>query len=223
MTYTPISSFLQLLRDRITPVESPELNTYLVMQMDALAHIAEILGLANDVANWRAQAEELAQKIITHFWDEAVGVFWAMRHHQPIRVLTPFNLYPLLTGRMPRAICDRLVAHLSKPAEFWTTYPIPTVARNDSKYDPNKMWHGPTWVNINYLFVEGLIRAGYPDLARDLRDRTLKLLMRHNDIYEYYNPDSGNPPPHAASVFGWSSAVFVDLAIQASQSPINRR
>jgi hypothetical protein len=42
--------------------------------------------------------------------------------------------------------------------------------------------------------------------------------MRHNDIYEYYHPDSGEPPPHAASVFGWSSAVFVDLAIQASRS-----
>lgn len=200
------------------PVESPELNTYLVMQMDALAQIAEILGLADDATQWRARAEELTQKIITHFWDADAGVFWAMRDHQPIRVLTPFNLYPLLTGRMPRAICDRLVAHLKNPDEFWTRYPIPTVARNDPKCDPNKMWRGPTWVNINYLFIEGLLRAGYPDLARELRVKTLELLMRHNDIYEYYNPDTGDPPPHAASVFGWSSAVFVDLAIQASRT-----
>ncbi|CAG0942364.1 partial Glucosidase YgjK, partial [Anaerolineae bacterium] len=204
--------------DEGMPVESPELNTYLVMQMDALAQIADILGLADDATQWRARAEELTQKIITHFWDEDAGVFWATHNHQPIRVLTPFNLYPLLTGRMPRAICDRLVAHLTNPNEFWTAYPIPTVARNDPKCDPNKMWRGPTWVNINYLFVEGLMRAGYPDLARELRAKTLELLMRHNDIYEYYNPDTGDPPPHAASVFGWSSAVFVDLAIQASRS-----
>lgn len=204
--------------DEGMPVESPELNTYLVMQMDALAQIANILGLADDAAQWRVQAGDLAQKIIAHFWDEEAGVFWATRDHKPIRVLTPFNLYPLLTGRMPRAINDRLVVHLTNPNEFWTGYPIPTVARNDPKCDPNKMWRGPTWVNINYLFVEGLTRAGYPDLARELRDRTLKLLMRHNDIYEYYNPDTGDPPPHAASVFGWSSAVFVDLAIEASRN-----
>ena len=77
---------------------------------------------------------------------------------------------------------------------------------------------GLTWVNINYLFIEGLARCGYTDVARELRARTLKLLMRHNDIYEYYHPDTGDPPPHAASVFGWSSAVFVDLAIEASRS-----
>lgn len=203
--------------DEGVPVESPELNTYLVMQMDALAQIADILGLADDAAQWRAQAGALAQKIIVHFWDADAGVFWATRDHKPIRVLTPFNLYPLLTGRMPRAITDRLVAHLTNPAEFWTPYPIPTVARNDPKCDPNQMWRGPTWVNINYLFVEGLARCGYPELARELRAKTLALMMRHNDIYEYYNPDTGDPPPHAASVFGWSSAVFVDLAIDASR------
>jgi glycogen debranching enzyme len=82
------------------------------------------------------------------------------------------------------------------------------------------MWRGPTWVNINYLFIEGLARCGYSDLAGELSDKTLDLLMRHDDVYEYYNPDTGAPPPKAASVFGWSSAVFVDLAIKASRGEI---
>ncbi|MEW5717644.1 MAG: trehalase family glycosidase, partial [Chloroflexota bacterium] len=82
--------------DEGVPVESPELNTYLVMQMDALAQIAKILGLGDDAARWRAHAQSLTEKIIAHFWDERAGVFWATRNHQPIRVLTPFNLYPLM-------------------------------------------------------------------------------------------------------------------------------
>ena len=203
-----------------TPVESPDLNTYLVLQMDGLAKIADILGLAEDAAQWRAHADALMQKMITHFWDEQAGVFWAMRNHQPIRVLTPFNLYPLITGRLDRAKTERLVAHLFSPDKFWTRYPIPTVARNDPAHNPNQMWRGPTWVNINYLFIEGLARGGYLDRARELRDKTLELLMRHNDVYEYYNPETGDPPPNAASVFGWSSAVFVDLAIKASRGEI---
>jgi hypothetical protein len=42
----------------------------------------------------------------------------------------------------------------------------------------------------------------------------------NNDIYEYYHPETGDPPPNAASVFGWSSAVFIDLAIKASRGEI---
>lgn len=206
--------------DEGMPVESPGLNTYLVMQMDALAEIAEILGLANDADKWRNNAQALTEKIIAHFWDEQAGLFWATHDHRPIRVLTPFNLAPLLTGRMPRPIVERLVAHLKDPKEFWSEYPIPTVALNDPKFSPTQMWRGPTWVNINYLFIDGLVRCGYDDLARELRDRTLMLLMRHNDIYEYYDPRTGVPPPHSASVFGWSSAVFVDLAIKASRGEI---
>ncbi len=208
--------------DEGMPVESPDLNTYLVMQMDALAKIADLIGLPDDAAQWRAQADALTQRIIAHFWDTHAGVFWATREHKPIRVLTPFNLFPLLTGRLPGAMVQRLLAHLQAKEEFGVSYPIPTVARSDEKHDPAQMWRGPTWVNINYLFVEGLARCGYPDLARQLLDKTLKLVMRHDDIYEYYNPDTGDPSPHSASVFGWSSALFVDLAIKASHGEISQ-
>lgn len=206
--------------DEGMPVESPDINTYLVMQMDALARIAELIGEHRAVPLWRARAAELTQKIVAHFWDEEAGVFWATKHHQPIRVLSPFNLYPLLTGRLPRAMVERLVRHLRAPQEFWTEYPLPTVAQSDPKFDANQMWRGPTWVNINYLFIEGLVKSGYPDLARALRDRTLALVMRHPDIYEYYNPLTGEAPPKAASIFGWSSAVFIDLAIAATEGRI---
>jgi len=201
-------------------VESPDLNTYLVMQMDALAQIAAILGLKEDAAQWLNQANDLAARIEEHFWDNEAGVFWAMRDHQPIRVLTPFNLYPLFTGRLDAEKCKRVLDHLYNPDEFWLEYPIPTVAKNDSHYSPNQMWRGPTWANINYLFIEGLKTNGFLEQALSLRDRTLEMLLRQNDIYEYYNPETGIAPPSAASVFGWSSAVFVDLAIKASRGEI---
>lgn len=206
--------------DEGMPVESPDINTYLVMQMDALSSIAGILGLADDVIKWKERADALTERMIAHFWDAPRGIFWAMRDHQPIPVVTPFNLYPLMTGRLPRDITARLVAHIQSAEEFWTTFPLPTVAQNDPKFNPNQMWRGPTWVNINYLFIEGLIRTGHSHLARELRDKTLELLMHSPDIYEYYNPQTGEPPPQAAAVFGWSSAVFIDLAIKASRGEI---
>jgi glycogen debranching enzyme len=94
---------------------------------------------------------------------------------------------------------------------------VPSVALDDPKYNPTQMWRGPTWVNVNYLLIEGLRRSGYPELARELRQRTLQMICGQDDIYEYYHPQLGTNPPNAASIFGWSAAVFIDLAIQARQ------
>jgi glycogen debranching enzyme len=113
---------------------------------------------------------------------------------------------------------ERLLGHLTNPAEFWTEWPLPTVAVSDSHFDPMQMWRGPTWVNINYLFIEALTRCGQHDLARQLRRKTLDLLMRHPDIYEYYNPLTGERPPKAAPMYGWSAAVFIELAIQETRA-----
>jgi glycogen debranching enzyme len=79
------------------------------------------------------------------------------------------------------------------------------------------MWRGPVWVNINYFFVEALHQIGQHDLARALRDKTLALIMSQKSIYEYYNAQNGEPPAKAADIFGWTAAVFIDLALQASR------
>jgi glycogen debranching enzyme len=134
--------------------------------------------------------------------------------------VTPFNLYPLLTGRLPGDIASRLVDHLKNPAKFWTQYPLPTVATNDPHHAPHTMWRGPVWININHFFVDGLLRAGYPNLARELRERTLELVMSQQGIYEYYHPQTGEPPTKTAYNFGWSAACFIDLAIQASEDQL---
>ncbi len=202
--------------DEGMPVESPDLNSYLVIQQDTLAKIANEIGEVKDAQMWSQRAADLAQRMIDNTWDEKAGLFWARKDGLPINVRTPFNLFPLITGRMPPDITRRLVDHLTDEKEFWPPFPVPSVALNDAKYDPNQMWRGPTWVNINYLIIEGLRNAGYPEVSTELRRRTLDLIGAQKDIYEYYHPVTGEKPPKAAAIFGWSSAVFIDLAIQAS-------
>ena len=201
------------------PVESPDLNTYLCLQQEALSKIARVIGEPHAAEEWARRADAMAARMVRWMWDEQAGLFWAShpRDGSRVKVRTPFNLFPLITGRLPGDIAARLVAHLTDEREFWCKYPVPSVALNDPKFDPQVMWRGPTWVNINYLLIEGLQRTGYADLARDLRARTLALLSAQPDIYEYYNPHTGAIPPKAASLFGWSSAVYIDLAIQAAK------
>jgi glycogen debranching enzyme len=198
-------------------VEAPDLNTYLCVQMGSLAVMAEALGMDAEGAMWRRRATAIVRRMIESMWDGEAGLFRALRDENPIPVVTPFNLYPLWTGQLPDDIRDRLIGHLTDPDEFWGETIVPTVARNDPHYDPETMWRGPVWANVNYFFIEALHQVGQHALARTLRDRTLQLIMAHASIYEYYNAETGQPPETAADTFGWTAAVFIDLAIQASQ------
>jgi glycogen debranching enzyme len=198
------------------PVEAPDINTYLCVQMGSLAVMAELLGMENEGQMWRRRASALVRRMIEDMWDEEKGIFQTLLDEKPVPVLTPFALYPLWTGQLPKEIRDRLIAHLTNPKEFWGEFVIPTVARNDPHYNPDKMWSGPVWVNINYFFIEALDQVGEHALADELREKTLELVMRHPSIFEYYSADTAEPPHTAADVFGWTAAVFIDLAIQAS-------
>jgi glycogen debranching enzyme len=198
------------------PVESPDINTYLCIQMQALAEIAEGLGLPEEAAEWRSRADETVQRMIEDFWDDEAGLFRTTYNKEPVPVITPFGLIPLWSGVLPEEIKHRLIAHLKDPSEFWGEYVIPTVARNDPSYDPGTMWRGPVWANINYIFIEALQRVGEESLARELREKTLKLIMDQQGIFEYYNAETGIAPAKAGGMFSWTAAVFIDLAIQAS-------
>jgi len=199
------------------PVESPDLNTYLCVQMGSLAVLAELLGMDAEAAMWLRRTAAIVQRMIREMWDEEKGVFQALHDGQPVPVLTPFNLYPLWTGQLPDEISQRLVNHLTNPDEFWETYPIPSVSRSDPLHDPERMWRGPVWVNINYFFIEALHQAGYHELGDELCDKTLQMIMDHPGIHEYYSARSGAPPDTAAEIFGWTAAVFIDLAIKSSR------
>ncbi|MBK8023043.1 MAG: hypothetical protein IPK19_16865 [Chloroflexi bacterium] len=202
------------------PLESPDLNAYLILQYDHLAKIALVLGRDAEAAEWTSSAEALTRRLIDRRWDETAGYFWPWRDGEPIRVRTPVSLMPLITGRLPSDVARRLVDHLTDPAQFWTRFPIPTVAQDDPHHNPNVMWRGPVWINVNALLIEGLKRSGFPQQARDLRRKTLEMMMRQADIFEYYNPQTGEKPPRAVSTFGWSAALFIDLVLdEAAGAP----
>lgn len=213
--------------DEGMPVISPDLNTYLVLQQESLARIARIIGEHEAAKLFEQSADELLGRMIAELWDEDLGIFRARHNGKTVRALTPFNLLPLLTGKLPQAMCKRLLDHLTDPQLFWAKFPLSTVAMSDPAFDPEQMWRGPTWLNINYFFVEALKRIGEPQLGARLRQKTLALVMGHKDIYEYYNPLNGAHPPKAAPMFGWSAALFIELALDETawqrQRPASKR
>jgi glycogen debranching enzyme len=199
------------------PVTSPDLNTYLYLHMESLGKIAGVLGELDAQQTWQRRARELLARIQEHMWDEQAGLYWPRHNGECIRITTPFSLFPLLTGQLDADVAKRLVEHLTDPASFGVRFPVPTVAINEPSFSQTTMWRGPTWVNVNYMLQEGLERSGFERLAQDLRVKTLEMIMNYPDVFEYYNPLTGEPGPKAAPSFGWSAALFIEMVLRLAQ------
>jgi len=179
-----------------------------------LAEIADAIGRKSEAEAWREQAQALLERAIAQLYDPQAGIFRAFHGEQPILETTLPNLAPLWIGRLPSEITAGLIAQLTDSDKFWGAYPLATVARDSDSYSPDTMWRGPVWINTNYLFVEGLELSGHEELADKLRTQTLDLVAEHEGINEYYNPDTGKAPSTAAPMFGWSAALFIELAVR---------
>ncbi|MGO4692140.1 amylo-alpha-1,6-glucosidase [Glaciibacter sp. 2TAF33] len=197
------------------PLASPDLGAYLVLQDRELErHFAE----RGDATEAKRHADRAAATLagLLEMWDATAGHFVAHAGAERIRSYAAVSLLPLLTGDLPAGIASTLVAALGDPQQFGTTWTVPTVATSDPDFSAERMWRGPVWVNINALLVDGLRRSGYPGEAVELAERTALLVIHGGGPHEYFNPQTGQKAQTATTSFGWSAALFIDLAAQLS-------
>jgi glycogen debranching enzyme len=196
------------------PTTAPDLGAYLVRQDLELARFGEQFGF--DPAPHLARAERTTAKLM-ELWDADSRTFRARAAGEPVLSDAITGLMPLLTGRLPAEVVDALVAALDDPDRYATPWGLPTVAAGDPDFSATRMWRGPVWVNTNALVAEGLAASGHPDRARALVEQTVALVQHAGGPHEYFNPLTGEKAPTATTAFGWSAALFVDLAVQLSR------
>lgn len=193
------------------PVEPPDLNSYLALQDDLLGDLAAEAGDRPAAERHRHLATERIDRMLATRWNGSAGRFASYAQGRPVEVFTPLHLMPLLTGRLPTPVTAAIVE--SMLARLWGDRPLPTVAPDEPVFNPERMWRGPVWVNINRLVAEGLLVSGRSELARELAERTLSMVVESGSFYEYWNPLTGTRPASATTSFAWSAALFLDLAV----------
>jgi hypothetical protein len=107
---------------------------------------------------------------------------------------------------------ERMLDTLGDKKEFWTKYPVPSVAISDPYFDAadrwkgtrkNCPWNGRVWANVNCHILEGLTtwaergNKKAQKLATELLKKTVAMLSGalegtdQPNAFEHYNPETG--------------------------------
>lgn len=149
-------------------------------------------------------------KALDTLWDSSSQKFYSRDFitHQLLIEPTVGSLLPIYACGISEEKIKKVVDYMRDHREFWTNHPLPSVPLTSDFFDAQRYWQGPSWVNINWLIINGLERHGYDNLANELKDKTIKMVLK-SGIYEYFSPINGEPL--GAPDFSWTAALIIDL------------
>jgi len=192
-------------------VEDLLFNCILVRANTRLAEIAKTIG--QKLPEGLAQSIRKTEDALEQLWDESTGQYYSRSFvsHKLIEEPTIATLLPLYAGCVSKEKAKRLVDLLQNSKWFASKWPVPSVPVNSADFHPFQYWQGPTWVNTNWLIIEGLKLYGFDKEAAILREKTLEMVAK-GGFYEYFNPLTGEPA--GAENFSWTAALTIDLLVK---------
>lgn len=176
-----------------------------------LARLYKELNNAEGSKICNKRADELEEILIEKCWDNKRGLFFGnySKYNRINKVKTSLSLIPLILTNLPQDIASILVFdHLLNEDEFWTEYPVPSVALDEKAFSAKEsglLWRGPTWININWFIINGLQKHGFENIALQLAQKTFELVQK-SGFSEYYNPQTGEGM--GANNYSWSTLVI---------------
>jgi putative isomerase len=203
--------------------ESPDLNSFLVMEMKCLSALAKELNLSKEAKEWNDKAAQLSQKIIDamYFPDEAMFYDVKERTKENFSgVKSPNMFLPLWAGvPLPQKEIKRIINdHMLNPNEFYRKYPFPSLAYNNPEYDPTGYWRGRIWPHVVYWMIQTLWKHGYHKQAEEVADSMLDMFLASPWIAENYESKGG--AMIGVPEYNWSQSMVIELLLQRYKEPL---
>jgi hypothetical protein len=157
--------------------------------------------------------EQANQKAITAFeelWDKHAEEYYPREFitHELVKIPSIESHLALYSGALTDKRVKTLVKNLRSENYFYNNYPVSTAPKDSTWFKRKRYWQGPTWINTNWLIIQGLKQAGKLAEAERLIQKTIEL-VQNNGFYEYYDPETGNGA--GIKDFSWTAALIIDL------------
>jgi putative isomerase len=193
------------------PIEGPDLSAYLVLCWDELAEMAQLLGMPEKSAEYRARSEEQLKALLEHSWDgEKFRVYQSGTHNEKTDCDSLLPFLPIVLGnRLPKDVFDKLTTGLKQEGRFLTPFGLATESVDSKYYVSDGYWRGPIWAPAMMFIIFGLHRGGEEDFAAELAERFCCNCAKQG-FSENFDATTGAGLRDRA--YTWCSSVFMILA-----------
>lgn len=189
-------------------IEDLTFNSIFIRANHCLSHITATI--KEDLPKELKEQMTKTDRAFEDLWDPLSGQYYSRNFvtHKLIKEPTIAALMPLYSGAISKDRAEQLVALLKNKHQFDSKYPVPSVPLNSSWFKPLAYWQGPTWLNTNWLIIDGLKRYKFNKEAEALIMQTIEM-TKISGFYEYFSPLNGEPA--GAANFSWTAALTLDL------------
>lgn len=192
------------------PLESPDLSTHLIIQMDWLSETATKLGKTDEAEKWKKQSDKLTDLLVEHLWtgDKFVAKNSFTREYCH-ECLSFISYIPVLLGnRLPGEILLKLLDDL-RSGGIVTPYGPASEHHQSPYFIDDGYWRGPVWAPHYFFLVEGLKRSGELEWATELARNYAEMCLK-SGFPENFSSLDGRPLRDTG--YSWTVDVFFALA-----------
>lgn len=205
----------KILNHSLFTIEDLNFNCIFIRANTCLREIAK--SIREELPEELEKRMHRTEKALEHLWDPYSGQYYSRDFitHQLLKVPSIATLLPLYAGTISQERAEQLVRLLENEHQFGPAYPVPSVPTDSFWFKSRGYWQGPTWVNTNWLIIEGLKRYGFKDHAAALTESTLEMVEKAG-CSEYFDPLTGEAA--GAHDFSWTAALTLDLLKTSKKS-----
>ncbi len=202
--------FNRIIDHSLFAIEDLTFNSILIRANSMIEEIAEFIDVK--IPDNLKESFNKAKKALNDLWDEYSQEYFSRDFvsHKLLKQSSIAAFMPIYSGAISKDRVSRIIEALENEHRFGTPYPVPSVPLDSNWFDARRYWQGPTWINTNWLIIDGLKRYGFSEHAEALREASIEL-VKDNGFYEYFNPNNGDPL--GINDFSWTAALTIDLIL----------
>ncbi|KAA6312440.1 hypothetical protein EZS27_036630, partial [termite gut metagenome] len=144
---------------------------------------------------WNDKAQAVHEKLQSYLWDDKRGACYDRnRSNERMPALIHNNLRAMYFGSFTQPMADRFVKeHLMNPREFFTPFPLPSIAVNDTAFrnHSNNDWSGQPEGLTYQRAIRALENYGYFSEITVFGEKLIDCVGKRNTFPQQFDPFTG--------------------------------